>query len=97
VLEIATHCAVLFSAPVCQLLHASELATHPTSALGPDLLAERFGAVERAEIRRLKAQNDVSIGEAIMNQTVMVGIGNILKSEILFAVRPTSASFVLPH
>jgi endonuclease VIII len=88
VLETAAHCAVLFSAPVCQLLHASELATHPTSELGPDLLAERFGPAEHAEIRRrLQAQGDAEIGEAIMNQTVMAGIGNILKSEILFAVR----------
>jgi hypothetical protein len=79
---------VLFSAPVCQLIHASELAAHPTSALGPDLLAENFGPKERAEIRRrLQAQGDATIGEAIMNQTVMAGIGNILKSEILFAAR----------
>jgi endonuclease-8 len=88
VLETATHCAVLFSAPVCQLLHASELATHQTSQLGPDLLAEHFGATERAEVRqRLKAQGGEPIGAAIMNQTVMAGIGNILKSEILFAAR----------
>jgi endonuclease-8 len=86
VLETASHCAVLFSAPVCQLVHASELATHPTSALGPDLLDEHFGPKERAEIRRrLQTQGTASIGEAIMNQTVMSGIGNILKSEILFA------------
>jgi endonuclease-8 len=88
VLETATHCAVLFSAPVCQLLHASELAAHQTSQLGPDLLAEHFGAPERAEIRRrMLAQGDAPIGEVVMNQTVMAGIGNILKSEILFAAR----------
>lgn len=88
VLETASHCAVLFSAPICQLIHASDLATHPTSELGPDLLAEQFGPAERAEIhRRLQAQGDATIGEAIMNQTVMAGIGNILKSEILFAAR----------
>jgi endonuclease-8 len=88
VLETASHCAVLFSAPVCQLIHASQLAAHPTSALGPDLLADTFGPAESAEIRRrLREQGDASIGEAIMNQTVMAGIGNILKSEILFAAR----------
>ena len=88
VLETATHCAVLFSAPVCQLLPAADLATHPTSELGPDLLATHFGPDERAEIRRrLHIQGNTAIGEAIMNQTVMAGIGNILKSEILFAAR----------
>jgi endonuclease-8 len=87
-IETTTHCAVLFSAPVCQLIHASALAAHPTSGLGPDLLADTFGPAERAEIRRrLLEQGDASIGEAIMNQTVMAGIGNILKSEILFAAR----------
>jgi endonuclease-8 len=88
ILETAAHCAVLFSAPVCQLIHASDLAAHPTSALGPDLLADTFGPPERNEIRRrLEAQGQTAIGEAIMNQTVMAGIGNILKSEILFAAR----------
>jgi endonuclease-8 len=88
VLETTTHCAVLFSAPVCQLLHASDLAIHPTSELGPDLLADNFGPVARDEIRRrLQAQSDASIGEAIMNQTILAGIGNILKSEILFTAR----------
>jgi endonuclease-8 len=88
VLETATHCAVLFSAPVCQLLRTDELAAHPTSELGPDLLDEHFGERERAEIhRRLRAQDQTPIGEVLLNQTVMAGIGNILKSEILFAAR----------
>jgi endonuclease-8 len=88
VLETATHCAVLFSAPVCQLIQAADLASHPTSALGPDLLGDTFGPTESTEIRRrLQAQGDAAIGAAIMNQTVMAGIGNILKSEILFAAR----------
>jgi endonuclease VIII len=88
VLETTTHCAVLFSAPICQLVHASELSSHPTSELGPDVLAENFGPREHDEIRRrLQAQGAASIGETIMNQTVLAGIGNILKSEILFAAR----------
>ncbi len=88
VLETQQHSVVLFSAPVCQLLHTTELATHPTSELGPDLLQVQFGPVELAELhQRLRAQGDVPLGEALMNQTVMAGIGNILKSEILFAAR----------
>jgi endonuclease-8 len=88
VLETLTQCAVLFSAPVCQLIQSSKLPMHPTSELGPDLLSEAFGAADLAEIqRRLQAQGVAPIGEVVMNQTVMAGIGNILKSEILFAVR----------
>ena len=61
VLETAMHCVVLLSAPVCQLLHAFELASHQTSALGPDLMAENFGAAECAALlqaffRRLRAE-----------------------------------------
>ncbi len=86
VLETATHCAVLFSAPVVELIHASELARHRTAELGPNLMAEPFGATDLAEVhQRIRAQGDTPIGEVIMNQTVMAGIGNILKSEILFA------------
>ena len=86
VLETATHAAVLFSAPVVELVHASELAAHRTGELGPDLLAESWGDGELAELeRRVRAQGDAPIGEVVMNQTVMAGIGNILKSEILFA------------
>jgi endonuclease-8 len=85
VLETAEHVLVLFSAPICELIHPDDLAAHKTSELGPDLLDPDFDAATAAEIRRrLVAQGETQVGAAIMNQTVMAGIGNILKSEILF-------------
>ena len=96
VLETTTHVSVLFSAPVVELVHASQMAAHRTAELGPDLLAEHFDAAQVAELRRrVQEQGDAPIGEVVMNQTVMAGIGNILKSEILFAagihpLRPAS-------
>jgi endonuclease-8 len=85
VIETDRQSAVLFSAPVCELIHESALTTHRTSELGPDLLADSFSAADRADARRrLMAQADRPLGEAIMDQTVLAGIGNILKSEILF-------------
>jgi endonuclease-8 len=85
VIETGAQTAVLFSAPVCELIPESALATHRTSELGPDLLADPFSAADRAVARRrLVAQDDRPLGEAIMDQTVLAGIGNILKSEILF-------------
>lgn len=84
VLTTATQVAVLFSAPVCELIQRDALATHRTAETGPDLLAESF---DEAEARRrffAAEQAGREVGELIMDQTVLAGIGNILKSEILF-------------
>jgi endonuclease-8 len=35
-------------------------------------------------LARFRQCNNVSIGEAVMNQTVVSGIGNVYKSEVLF-------------
>lgn len=87
VIETATDVAVLFSAPVCELIHADDLPQHPTSELGPDLMADDFDDDDKAEAhRRIMAQGATPIGAAIMIQMVVAGIGNILKSEILFAI-----------
>ncbi|MBT1072176.1 Fpg/Nei family DNA glycosylase [Pelotalea chapellei] len=88
VLQTAEAVVVLFSAPVCELLRSDELSNHRTAELGPDFLADTFGVDSQHEIRRrLALHPQESIGEALLNQNVMAGIGNILKSEILFAVK----------
>jgi endonuclease-8 len=84
VMETATHVAVLFSAPVCELLHRLELSTHKTAETGPDLLADSFDAAEAERRFRLPEHAAREVGELIMDQTVLAGIGNVLKSEILF-------------
>lgn len=71
--------AVCFLAPVVRMLRGDgtrEL------ALGPDLLASEFDVPQSVE--RLKASSDLPIGEAIMVQRLVSGIGNVYKSEILF-------------
>jgi len=50
--------------------------------LGPDLLGPAFDAAEA--VRRLAAAPDRSVGEAIMDQRNLAGIGNLYKSETLF-------------
>lgn len=86
VLETADFVAVCFDAPVVELLapgaveHREGLAT-----LGPDLLRDDFDALEAR--RGLRARGDLSIGEAVMIQGALAGIGNIYKSETLFACR----------
>src|SRR5262245_13570720 len=83
--------AVGFNVPVAELLTPRQLAQHrQLRALGPDLLTGARATAggetfDRAEaIRRLRARGGDAIGDALLNQRVMAGIGNVLKSEILF-------------
>ncbi len=50
--------------------------------LGPDLLAADWNAAEA--VRRLRAAPDRPIGEALLDQTNLAGIGNLFKAEVLF-------------
>ncbi|WP_242901610.1 DNA-formamidopyrimidine glycosylase family protein [Actinomadura terrae] len=53
--------------------------------LGPDLLGPDWGAEAAAEaVRRLGERPDRAIGEALLDQSVLAGIGNIYKAETLF-------------
>ena len=83
-LEVADAVAVCFDAPVIEVVTASA-ARRVVSGLGPDLLSPDF---ERAEaLRRLVAESDRALGDAVLQQSVVAGIGNIWKSETLFACR----------
>lgn len=84
ILETDAYVAVLFSAPVCELIHRADLATHKTATTGPDLLGDTFDTAEALRRFHLPEHAEREVGELIMDQTVMAGIGNILKSEILF-------------
>jgi endonuclease-8 len=53
-----------------------------TGHLGPDLLGPDWDAAEA--VRRLSARPDRPIGEALLDQRNLAGIGNLHKSEVLF-------------
>ena len=53
--------------------------------MGPDLLGETFDADEA--IRRMRAQPDLALADALLNQRIVAGIGNVYKSEVLFICR----------
>ena len=85
VLEVAEHVVVLFNAPVAELVSERALSRHPAlTALGPDLLAPAFDAEEA--LSRLRSC-DAPIGEALLDQRVVAGIGNVYKNEVLFLER----------
>jgi len=83
VLTTADFVAVCFDAPVVRLLRAGAAARDAKlGALGPDVLAEDF---DRAEARRrIMALGGVEIGEGLLRQSAVAGIGNVYKSETLF-------------
>jgi endonuclease VIII len=83
VVETEAYVAVGFNVPVAEFMNSRELERHrQIQALGPDLTDPAF---DRAEvIRRLRAADNPTMEELILNQRVLSGIGNVLKSETLF-------------
>jgi len=88
---VGTHDAVAvgFNVPDAELLTAHELARHKhMQALGPDLLADagtHASLFDRAEVlRRFGDHGRDAIADALLNQRIVAGIGNVFKSEILF-------------
>lgn len=88
VIEVEGSVAVCFDAPVVELFETRAEVVHPTlSRLGPDLLSEPF---DRAEaIRRLGEPSRAarSIGEALLDQRALAGIGNEVRNEVLWQAR----------
>src|SRR5256885_8541022 len=88
--------AVGFNVPVAELLTARGLSRHAElNALGPDLLDPAFDAAEAA--RRIRANGRDPVGDVLLNQRVVAGIGNVFKSEILFlaAIEPFTLAAAL--
>ena len=78
--------AVGFNVPVAEFLSQRDLARHQQlRAMGPDLLDPSFDAEEART--RLRGRSDETIADALLDQRVMAGIGNLFKSETLFVAR----------
>ena len=75
--------AVGFNIPVAEFLSSREMARQPDLRLmGPDLLGEDFDEAEA--IRRFRSRGTAEIADALLNQRVVAGAGNVYKSEVLF-------------
>jgi endonuclease-8 len=84
VLEAGDRVAVCFDAPVVELLAEREVAAHPAlNGLGPDVLRP---PIDTAEVRRRTGGRpaDLPVGELLLDQQVVSGIGNIWRCEVLF-------------
>jgi endonuclease-8 len=86
VLETAEFQAVAFDVPVAEFGTARELPRDPALAgLGPDVLGAGFD--EGEAVRRLRERGEMGIGDALLDQRALAGIGNVFKSEVCFAER----------
>jgi endonuclease-8 len=84
VLETPEIVAVAFNVPVAELETSATLdQADALRELGPDPLSESFEPA--AAVARLREHGDVPIADALIDQRVIAGIGNIYKSESLFA------------
>jgi endonuclease VIII len=84
VLSTARWHAVGYRLPVVELLPTAEERS-VVGHLGPDLLGADWDPDEA--VRRLAAQPDRAVGEALLDQRNLAGIGNLYKSEVLFLRR----------
>lgn len=85
VLEVESSVAVCFDAPVVELFEQRAEAVHRSlSALGPDLLASDADIDEA--VRRLgdPGRRATPIGEALLDQRALAGIGNEVRNEVLW-------------
>ena len=76
--------AVAFNIQVAEFHSAESLRRRAGfSALGPSLLAVEFNPSEG--VARLLTHPELEIGNAMLNQSIVAGIGNVYKSEVCFA------------
>jgi endonuclease-8 len=83
VIETCDFVAVGFSVPVAEMHTVQSLARErriPTAA--SDVLGRDFDA--SAAVESLLACNDLELGDALLRQRVLAGVGNVFKSEICF-------------
>ncbi len=87
-IECGDRIIVCFNAPVVELLKPTDERLHRSlNGLGPDVLG--LGDFDFAEVQRRATTRDekVLIGELILDQQVVSGIGNIYRCESLFIDR----------
>ena len=84
VLEVPDRVAVGYRLPVVELVETAR--EEPVVGhLGPDLLDDAWGPGHLAEaVRRLGARPDREVRLALLDQTVVAGLGNLYSNELCF-------------
>jgi endonuclease VIII len=88
VLAVPGAVAVCFAAPVVEVFDTRALAVHPVlSRLGPDLLAADPELDEAAARIRVLGTEGRTIGDVLLDQHALAGVGNVYRSEVCFLER----------
>lgn len=75
----------VYNAPIVEINERVAMINALNNALGPDPLSEQWNE-DKALINLLKLPNE-KIGVVLLNQSIIAGIGNILRNEILFRAK----------
>ena len=76
--------AVAFKVPIAEFHTADSLRRRRVfNQIGPSVLATEYNDAEI--LQRLRSRPDTTVGEALLAQSLLSGIGNVFKSEICFA------------
>lgn len=81
VLTTHRHHAACFAAPTVEVDRTPRIDME-MARLGPDVLDEEFDPTEFVE--RARTRGSSSVGEVLLDQRVVAGIGNVYRSELLF-------------
>lgn len=87
IIEVAGWKAVCFNAPVVELYRSRDTSRHPgLGSLGPDLIRPDADILECvARVERFCTEG-TTVAELLLDQRVACGVGNVFKSEVLWAV-----------
>jgi endonuclease-8 len=86
VLDTDEHRIIVYHAPIARIIRTRDLVRDlHFRHLGPDLIADRFELDEA--VFRLRLRKEVPLGEALLDQSAVAGIGNVWKSELCFNLK----------
>jgi len=88
VLDTADATAVCFDAPTVELIEARALPAHPVlRALGTDVARPEFDINVAVAALREPRRAATAVGDALIDQTALAGLGNVYRSELPFIER----------
>ncbi len=88
VLETPEAVAVCFDAPTVELIETRALSSHPVlRALGSDVARPDFDVDVVLAALREPRRATTAIGDALIDQTALAGLGNVYRSELPFIER----------
>jgi endonuclease-8 len=95
VLETANAVAVCFDPMTVEIIETRALTIHPVlSRLGPDASAPDFDNAAALERMRDPGSAAAAIGDALLDQKVLAGVGNVYRSEVCFIERVSPLTVV---